>query len=201
MDYVDPLDPILVIIGPSAAGKTSIAERLSNKGLIAVTPSWTTRQPRDGERSDFEHVFCDEATFNLQLAAGMFVETAQPFNDASRYGLPRVRRPENRQVPAILLRTMVLHKLFKHYPQSIIYQIESPKGEVERRLAQRAKLGADNTNRLALYDQEIAAGRQVAKRCFVNTDLDELESAVASAIAEDFGINPARTAELNSQLH
>jgi guanylate kinase len=189
MSYLDSSETLLVLIGPSAVGKTTIAERLSSQGLLLITPSWTTRHPRAGERSDFEHVFCDAETFESKFAAGFFIDTAKPFNDDSCYGLPHIVKPDAKQVPAILLRAMVLPKLFKHYRQPIIYQIESPKVQVEQRLKERAALGANNADRLTLYDQEIQLGRQAAKRCFVNTDLDTLELAIKTALFEDFTIN------------
>ncbi|MEJ0073457.1 MAG: hypothetical protein WDN27_05265 [Candidatus Saccharibacteria bacterium] len=92
MRYLAADQALFVLIGPSAVGKTTLAKRLADAGLVEVTPSWTTRPRRANEADDFEHLFCSEEEFDAALAAGRFLDTVQPFNDKARYGLPRPLR-------------------------------------------------------------------------------------------------------------
>lgn len=180
--------PLLVVIGPSGSGKSSAVQELSRRGVVEVTPSWTTRPPRKGETSSsIEHKFVSEEEFNKQESQGFFLEVVQLFNLPYRYGIPRLQQPKSDRVPLIMLRANLLPLLPKHYINGIIYQIEDELSKVEDRLLKRQADGEQQGSRLQDYKKEIELGRQSARRVFTNdTDLGLLADALEAAIVEDF---------------
>ncbi|MCX6729820.1 MAG: hypothetical protein NTV95_04265 [Candidatus Saccharibacteria bacterium] len=180
--------PLLVVIGPSGSGKSSAVQELSRRGIVEVTPSWTTRPPRKGETSStIEHKFVSEEEFNKQDSQGLFLEVVQLFNLPYRYGIPRLRQPKSGRIPLIMLRANLLPLLPKHYSNGIIYQIEDELSKVEDRLRKRQADGEQQGSRLQDYKKEVGLGRQSAHRVFTNdTDLGLLADAIETAIFEDF---------------
>jgi guanylate kinase len=68
---------VLVISGPSGAGKTSICRQL--QGMmpdVTASVSCTTRLPRPGEQEGRDYYFMSHADFDAHVAAGDFLEWA-----------------------------------------------------------------------------------------------------------------------------
>lgn len=83
---------LFVVSAPSAAGKTTLIERLfdgawgsDERPEFAV--SHTTRPPRPGERPGAHYHFIDDAEFDRMVAAGEFLEWAEVHG--CRYGTSR----------------------------------------------------------------------------------------------------------------
>lgn len=67
---------MIVLVGESASGKSSIERNLvDNYGYNKVV-SYTTREPREGEVDGADYHFIDDATFYELECAGFFAETA-----------------------------------------------------------------------------------------------------------------------------
>ena len=176
---------MLVFIGPSGSGKSTVARELHRRGLIAVTPSWTTR-PRRGDEVDgtIEHRFVTDTEFDRLEREGFFLEVVRPFGLGHRYGLPAVPPPEPGEVPAILARAPLMGLVVAHFPDHVVYQVED---SYERASARVLAGGSDLGSRLDDYEAERRLGREVADRVFVNrTSVADLVASVAAAIAEDF---------------
>jgi guanylate kinase len=184
--------PLLVFIGPSGSGKSTAVRALHHRGLIEVTPSWTTRPRRDDEANGtVEHRFVSDDTFSALEGGGGFLEVVRPFDLPYRYGLPRVEDPSGGRVAAIMVRAPLMPLVVRHFPRHLIYQVEDFYDRVKDRV-----LAADNTNddavaslgsRLAGYEDERRLGRELADRAFVNDAApDVLVSAIADAINKDF---------------
>lgn len=180
--------PLLVVIGPSGSGKSSAVQELSRRGLVDITPSWTTRPPRQGEISlCIEHRFVSEEEFSKQQEQGFFLEVVQLFNLPYRYGIPRLQQPKSQRVPLIMLRANLLSLLPKHYTNGIIYQIEDKLFKVEDRLRKRQADGEQQGSRLQDYKKEVRLGKQLAHRVFTNdTDIGLLVDSIEAAIVKDF---------------
>lgn len=83
-----PHGKLIVISGPSGAGKTSICRALLEQLPRAVwSVSVTTRRKRAGEESGDCYEFVTRAEFEAREAAGEFLETAEYIGE--RYGTPR----------------------------------------------------------------------------------------------------------------
>ena len=73
---------LFILSAPSGAGKTTLIQNLMAGGLngfggLAFSVSYTTREPRDGEKDGRDYHFVDHATFQSMIAAGAFLEWAQ----------------------------------------------------------------------------------------------------------------------------
>ncbi len=78
---------LVVISGPSGAGKTSVCKRLRQHPGVVFSVSATTRRRRDDERDGEAYHFLSEQEFVTRLAAGEFLESA--VYNGNRYGTLR----------------------------------------------------------------------------------------------------------------
>ena len=176
---------VLAVLGPSGSGKSTVVRELHRRGVIDVTPSWTTRPRRDDELDgSIEHRFVDDAEFTAHHDAGHFLEVVQMFGLPYRYGLPAVGEPADGRVPAIMVRAPLMPLVARHFPGYLAYQIEDGYQRAQQRLRRRAgELGT----RLDGFEEECRLGREAAHRVFVNRgSVGELVDAVADAVGQDF---------------
>lgn len=192
MTYLKPDDRLLVIIGPSGTGKTSALKLLHDQGVVEVTPSWTTRPPRQDElNGTLEHRFVDDVTFTAKKDEGYFLDTAQLFNLPHWYGLPKLEKSQGSRVATVMLNADLLPLMDKHYSNYTIYQIEDELERAAERLQARQAAGHDMGSRLEDYKAEIVAGRMRAQRVFMNDGtLDGLAGRIAEALIEDRLVGP-----------
>jgi guanylate kinase len=87
---------LLVISGPSGAGKTTVAHRLLEDPRFQRAVTATTRAPRPGEQPEKDYHFLTEGEFRARLDRGGFLEHAVVHGN--RYGTPR-------EAPDAVLRT------------------------------------------------------------------------------------------------
>ncbi|WP_029144249.1 guanylate kinase [Microbacterium luticocti] len=80
---------LLVLAGPTAVGKGTVAARIQqDHPQILLSVSATTRPPRPGEVEGVHYYFVDDAAFDRMIAAGELLEHATVHN-RFRYGTPR----------------------------------------------------------------------------------------------------------------
>ncbi len=193
-----PTTPFLVVIGPSGAGKSSLVRELDRRGLVTVTPTWTTRPRRTDEAQDTtEHRFVTAQEFEDLEKAGFFLEVVELFEPSHRYGLPPVSAPPQGQIPqgqipqgqipTVMLRAGLVPLIAKHYSSPVIYQVEDEYERVRERLEQREGGGEDSASRLEGMAIEIELGRKHAFRAFVNAgDVADLVDQVERSLRVDF---------------
>jgi guanylate kinase len=78
---------LLVISGPSGAGKTSVCKALRADPRVEFSVSATTRRMRDGEVEGVDYRFLSPAEFAAAEARGEFLESAT--YNGNRYGTLR----------------------------------------------------------------------------------------------------------------
>lgn len=79
---------LVVIVGPTCSGKTTLAERfVAEKGYGKIVTT-TTRDPREGEVDGVDYHFVSEEQFKAGIEAGDFLEHAT-FGD-NLYGITKV---------------------------------------------------------------------------------------------------------------
>lgn len=188
MAYLERSQKLLVIIGPSGAGKTTVINLLQERGLIVVTPSWTTRPARPEEASGaVEHHFVSDQEFTKKEAEGFFLDSVQMFGLPFKYGLPKIEAPASGVIPTVMLRASLLPLLQKHHDNFVIYQIEDDLNKIKDRLLKRQSEGQELGSRLEDYQKEVTAGQKIANRVFSNqTTVDALADQIAKALNEDF---------------
>lgn len=177
---------LLVFIGPSGSGKSAVVRELHRRGVIEVTPSWTTRPRRDDELG-IEHRFVTEDEFTALVAAGFFLEVARPFGLPYRYGLPPVEGSCDGRVPAIMVRAPFIPLVVRHFPCHVTYQIEDSFDRAKDRVVVSGGAAVELGTRLEGYEEERRLGHKLASRVFLNeASLPELIAAVAEAVGRDF---------------
>lgn len=85
LDTVVPKTKVLVIVGPTCSGKTTLARKLESEGLRRIV-SWTTRPPRKGEVDGVDYNFITEAEFKSREAEYFFAEVQNYGEESWRYG-------------------------------------------------------------------------------------------------------------------
>ena len=77
-----------MVVAPSGAGKTTLVDALlKREPNIHLSPSYTTRAPREGEKDGVDYFFVSRAKFEEMIAAGEFLEYADVYGNY--YGTSR----------------------------------------------------------------------------------------------------------------
>jgi guanylate kinase len=83
---------LYIVSAPSGAGKTSLVTALlKNDPGIALSVSYTTRQPRPGEVDHREYHFIKEAEFRAMIARDEFLEHAEVHGNLYGTSAPWIR--------------------------------------------------------------------------------------------------------------
>jgi len=182
---------LIVISGPSGAGKTSICD-----ALLAQLPNtvWsvsaTTRKPRGGEVGGRSYEFLTEPDFSRRERAGEFLETAEYVGH--RYGTPRapvenaLARGDNVVMEIEVQGGM---QVAQRLPESVRIFVLPPSMESLRARLEGRKTEAEESlaRRLAAADGEIAAARDSG--CYdyfvVNDELSTTIEQIKRIINED----------------
>ncbi|MDQ6824983.1 MAG: guanylate kinase [Candidatus Eremiobacteraeota bacterium] len=169
---------LLVVSGPSGAGKDTLIERLRQREpKLAYGVSVTTRPPRPYEREGIHYHFTNRDEFERGISAGQFLETRE--YAGSLYGTPRrfvedalqhghdlILKPEVNGARAIK----------SLYKEAVLVFLTAPsEQELQRRLEERHMDSSSDINeRLHIAHEEEEAMSQFDYR-IIN---DEVETAL-----------------------
>lgn len=119
---------IIVVSAPSGAGKTSICNYIvENHADTVYSISYTTRQPRKGEKNGNEYFFTDEKQFKQMIKDVKFVEWAKVHGNY--YGTPKSLLDKTLKSGKNVLLDIDVQgglNIKKHYPQACMIFIMTP---------------------------------------------------------------------------
>jgi guanylate kinase len=180
--------PVIVITGPSGAGKGTLIDTLLARvpGLEPAV-SATTRAQRRGEEDGREYWFLTEGDFERRVAGGEFLEHVT-YVSGRRYGTLRseIDRIAGRGKVCVLeLETQGALAVKEELPGAVTIFITAPLEELERRLRERATESDGEIGerlRLARGQMEQAV---LFDHVVVNDDLERASDELAGIVANE----------------
>lgn len=155
---------LVVISGPSGAGKTSVCRALKQHPDVEFSVSATTRAPRAGERDGVDYHFLSREDFQRRLRENQFLEWAE--YNGNLYGTPRwpmdqaLARGRTFLLEIEVQGTRQLRQA--GVPGLYVFIAPPSLDELRRRLQHRGSNGAaEIEQRLRIAEQELAAATEV----------------------------------------
>lgn len=189
-----------VLSAPSGAGKTTLARAvLQRLPEITRTISWTTRDPRPGEKDGVDYTFVTQDAFDGNQALGGFIESAVVHGN--NYGTPEseIQRIQAAGHDALMVidvqgaeavRTRLVEAV-------TIFVLPPSKKVLERRLSGRD--GADPTNEKAIHGRLGVAVAEIDR--FVRYDYLVVNDDFDQAVRELEAILVAERCKRRQRLH
>ncbi|MFZ5943838.1 MAG: guanylate kinase [Bacillota bacterium] len=168
---------LIVLSGPSGAGKGTICKSLLKETNIKYSISATTRKPRPGETDGKEYFFITKKDFENKIKEDAFLEWAKVYDNY--YGTPKkfVEEILHKGQDCILeIDPQGAHKVRAAKPDGVLVFIAPPSmQELEHRITTR---GTENSNEI---QKRLSCARE-EMLCMYNYDYvvinDEVETAV-----------------------
>ncbi|MGO8691779.1 MAG: guanylate kinase [Thermoguttaceae bacterium] len=138
-----PRGRLVVVSGPSGAGKTTVLRRVlqSCRVPLAASVSATTRPPRPGETDGVDYHFLAPEEFDRRRRNGDFIECFQVFEEDDWYGTLRSEVSAGEQAGKWVVLNIDVHgalAVTEQFPDAItIFVRPSSLDELERRLRGR----------------------------------------------------------------
>ena len=131
---------LLVVSGPSGAGKGTICKVLMNRNEdLKLSVSATTRQPRTGEVEGVNYYFLTHEKFNDMISKNEFLEYAQTYSNF--YGTPKgpvMESLEKGQDVVLEIEMQGARQVKQIYPDAILIFVLPPTlSELQSRLCNR----------------------------------------------------------------
>jgi guanylate kinase len=181
-----PLRPVLVVTGPSGAGKgTLIKELVERVDGLQVAVSATTRPQRPGEVDGRDYWFLSDDEFTRRVDAGEFLEWV-PYVSGKRYGTLRSEIDRIASDDCVCVLELELEGALvvqQEVPRSVTIFIAADVAELERRLRERATESTGEIGeRIALARTQLERAHEF--RYMVRNDDIDRAVTVVTAIVE-----------------
>ena len=192
---------LVVVSGPSGAGKGTICQALLEKTPLAYSVSATTRKPRAGEVDGESYYFLSVEAFEKMIEKDELLEWAKVYDNY--YGTP-LKKVEEKLAAGedILLEidTQGAMKVREKFPEGIYIFILPPSfAELERRIRGRDTETEDVLQkRLAAAIDESEAGK-CYKYVVTNDEVDGAVDSVCAILAAERRL-VARNGELFDEI-
>ena len=179
---------LLVVSGPSGAGKGTICKALLNKNdQIKLSVSATTRKPRNGEVHGVNYFFIEKEEFTKMIENGEFLEYAQIYDNF--YGTPKaaiIECLEKGQDVILEIEMQGARQIKEVYPQGVFIFVLPPSleelksrivgrgTETQEEIEKRFSCAFEEINQIVNYDYFI-----------VNEDIEKSVSDVEAIICAE----------------
>ena len=179
---------LLVVSGPSGAGKGTICKALLNKNdKIKLSVSATTRKPRNGEVHGVNYFFLEKEEFTTMIENGEFLEYAQIYDNF--YGTPKsaiIECLENGQDVILEIEMQGAKQIKEVYPEGVFIFVLPPSleelksrivgrgTETQEEIEKRFSCAFEEINQIVNYDYFI-----------VNEDIEKSVNDVEAIIASE----------------
>ena len=179
---------LLVVSGPSGAGKGTICKALLNKNdQIKLSVSATTRKPRNGEVHGVNYFFIEKEEFTKMIENGEFLEYAQIYDNF--YGTPKAAIIECLEKGQDVILEIEMHgarQIKEVYPEGVFIFVLPPSleelksrivgrgTETQEEIEKRFSCAFEEINQIVNYDYFI-----------VNEDIEKSVSDVEAIICAE----------------
>ena len=179
---------LLVVSGPSGAGKGTICKALLNKNdKIKLSVSATTRKPRNGEVHGVNYFFIEKEEFTKMVENGEFLEHAQIYDNF--YGTPKaaiIECLEKGQDVILEIEMQGARQIKEVYPEGVFIFVLPPSleelksrivgrgTETQEEIEKRFSCAFEEINQIVNYDYFI-----------VNEDIEKSVSDVEAIICAE----------------
>lgn len=182
---------ILVLSGPSGAGKTVLREFVTkNDSRFLASVSATNREPREGEIPGEHYHFFSKEGFDQKISDGSLLEWEEVYA-GRKYGTLRseiARIQKAGRIPALVLDVMGALKLKELYGDEVLTIIVCPPSlEIlrERLVARKSEKEAELEKRLAKVPEELSY-RGEFDIALENGSLEKVEAELSQIIRQYF---------------
>ena len=185
---IDRKGLLLVVSGPSGAGKGTICKALLNKNdKIKLSVSATTRKPRNGEVHGVNYFFLEKEEFTTMIENGEFLEYAQIYDNF--YGTPKsaiIECLEKGQDVILEIEMQGAKQIKEVYPEGVFIFVLPPSleelksrivgrgTETQEEIEKRFSCAFEEINQIVNYDYFI-----------VNEDIEKSVNDVEAIIASE----------------
>ncbi|MGM9998292.1 MAG: guanylate kinase [Candidatus Bruticola sp.] len=184
---------LLVISGPSGAGKGTVVSRiLAKRQDCALSVSCTTRKPRVGEQDGINYYFISSETFNEWVNQDKFLEWDSHFSAC--YGTPKeFVEQKRREGKHIILEIDVKGGLevMRKSDDCVSIFLAPPSWKVlEERLCGRGTESSEQVAERLLRARTEMKHMDQYKYTVINDDIDEAVNALNSIIEAEMALTP-----------
>jgi guanylate kinase len=176
---------LFIVTAPSGAGKSSLVNAvLAEDPRLALSVSYTTRAPREGEKDGREYHFVDRPAFQRMVEAGEFLESAEVHGNLYATSQKQIAdmRAAGRDV-VLEIDWQGAQQVRRMFPEAIgVFILPPSASELERRLRARGK-DSDATirRRLAVAEAEIGHAAEF-DYVILNNDFEEARRDLAAVV-------------------
>ncbi len=182
--------PLIILTGPSAAGKTTIAKKLLQKKSLNLKRfiTCTTRPKRKGEVNHKDYHFISEEMFKKAIQNKEMLEWSKVYDNYYGSRKKDLEKDLSGKKPILLIvDSQGVKKLKKIIPSCCIFFIDIPKKTLLKRLKDRASSIKETESRISKYEIEKGA-EKLADKTFINKDGQLTETVKNIATCINFGI-------------